>query len=50
LKSETWGTQFHENIDTQNDVILEKHRVSAFFETSLTSILQENKIESILIA
>ncbi|APC97189.1 cysteine hydrolase family protein [Francisella frigiditurris] len=50
LELNTWGTQFHEKIDIkENDHILIKHRISAFYNTDLESVLRANKIEEIII-
>lgn len=50
LELETWGTQFHEALDVQpHDTIITKHRISAFFGTSLEPILSANKIEHLII-
>ena len=51
LKLNSWATEFHEQIDVnENDIILTKHRVNAFYATPLDLILKNNKIESILVA
>jgi len=51
LKLNSWATEFHEQIDVkENDIILTKHRVSAFYGTPLDLILKNNKIDTILVA
>lgn len=51
LKLNSWATEFHEEIDVkENDVIVTKYRVNAFFGTSLDTILKNNKVDSILVA
>ncbi len=51
LKLNSWATEFHEEIGVKDsDVILTKHRVSAFYGTPLDLILKNNKIDSILVA
>ncbi len=51
LKLNSWATEFHEQIDVKDDdVILTKHRVNAFYGTPLDLILKNNKIDSILVA
>ena len=51
LKLGTWATEFHEKVDIKkNDIVIIKHRVSAFYQTQLEEILIANNIDSILIA
>ncbi len=46
-----WGTEFHEQLDVNtNDIVLVKHRVSAFYATPLDLILKNNNIDTVLIA
>lgn len=50
LQSNTWGTQFHDKLDKQaQDIVIEKHRISAFYSTPLEMYFKCNKIENILI-
>ena len=45
------GCDFHPELDVQpEDAIVTKHRVSAFYATSLEAILRANKIDRLLIA
>ncbi len=51
LKLSSWATEFHEKIDVnENDIIITKNRVNAFYGTPLDLILKNNKIDSILVA
>lgn len=51
LKLHSWATEFHEQIDVkEDDSILIKHRVSAFYGTSLDLILRNNKVDEIFMA
>src|SRR3990167_762086 len=51
LQLDTWGTEFHETIDYQpTDLVVTKHRVSAFYSTSLEAFLRAHHIENIIIA
>lgn len=51
LKLNTWATEFHKDLDVQSsDIIVIKHRVNAFFNTELDTILKERKIDSLYIA
>ncbi len=51
LKLNSWATEFHEQIDVkEDDIILTKYRVSAFYGTPLDLILKNNNIDSILVA
>ncbi len=46
----TWGIQCHNSVDIQpHDSIITKHRVSAFYGTSLDSILHVNQIQHLII-
>lgn len=46
-----WGTEFPANVaPLESDVILTKHRISAFFGTSLDAILRARGIEQVYIA
>lgn len=47
----TWGTEFYETLDRQpDDLIITKHRVSAFYATPLEVFLHANHIQNLLIA
>lgn len=47
----TWGAEFHPDIDKQNnDLIIVKHRVSAFYATSLEAFLRANSIDTLILA
>jgi nicotinamidase-related amidase len=51
LRLGEWGTQFHEQVAVQDtDIIITKHRVSAFYATPLDLILKNNGIDSIFVA
>jgi len=46
----TWGTEFHPDIDVQpQDHVLVKHRVSSFYNTDLECVLRAHRIEEIII-
>ena len=48
---DTWGTTFHPKLDVQpEDKIIIKHRVSAFYNTDLETILHANNIETLIIS
>ena len=50
LKLGTWATQFHADMDVQDqDIIITKHRVSALYGTDLEVILKSNNIEHVII-
>lgn len=50
FKLGTWSTEFHEKMDVQpQDHVIVKHRVSAFYNTDLETLLRANKIERIVI-
>lgn len=50
LQLNTWGTEFHEKLDFKKDnQVVIKHRVSAFYSTSLETLLRANKIENIIL-
>ncbi|AIT10174.1 isochorismatase [Candidatus Francisella endociliophora] len=50
LKLDTWATQFHADMDVQDqDIIITKHRVSALYGTDLEAILKYNNIEHVVI-
>ncbi len=51
LKSGEWSTQFHASIDYRDsDVTIQKQRVSAFYGTSLESMLRNLGVSSLFIA
>ncbi|MDD2913547.1 MAG: cysteine hydrolase family protein [Candidatus Pacebacteria bacterium] len=51
LKLNTWATDFYKEIDIkEEDIIIIKHRVSAFYSTSLDLVLKNNNIKSVIIA
>ncbi|MFQ5892172.1 MAG: cysteine hydrolase family protein [Candidatus Methanofastidiosia archaeon] len=46
----TWGSEIHPELEVHpEDLILEKTTYSAFFKTELEEILQEKKIENLLL-
>ena len=50
LQLNTWGTNFHDDIQKEeNDLTLVKHRVSAFYATSLEAFLNAQQIERLII-
>jgi len=50
LKQSEWGAQFVSTLDyQQDDVVIIKHRVSAFYGTDLDLILRANRIEHIIL-
>ncbi len=50
LNLQTWGTQFHEKLDVQNDdMIIVKPRVNPFYGTALDAVLRANRIEKLII-
>ncbi|HBM16242.1 MAG TPA: cysteine hydrolase [Lentisphaeria bacterium] len=51
LEEGRWGTMFHEDVKVlQEEIIVSKHRISAFYNTDLEVYLRANRIERILIA
>ncbi|OCH98811.1 isochorismatase [Legionella jamestowniensis] len=51
LKLGTWGTAFHEELAVlPHDIVITKHRVSAFYGTSLDVFLRTNQINTILLS
>lgn len=51
LQLNSWATEFHEELHIEKeDIIITKHRVSAFHQTPLQLILQNNNIKSIYVA
>lgn len=50
LRLGTWATQIHESLDKNDmDALVTKHRVGAFYRTSLEGILQKSGINRILL-
>lgn len=50
LQLNTWGTQFHDEIDVHSaDTIVIKHRISPFYSTSLQSILKAQHIDHVIV-
>lgn len=50
LQLNTWGTEFAKNLDVRDDdIILTKHRVSAFYATSLQAILTARRIQQVML-
>ncbi|MCF6767158.1 cysteine hydrolase [Thiotrichales bacterium 19S11-10] len=50
LELGTWGTEFHDYMDVQeDDYIITKHRISAFYNTDLECVLRANGIDEIII-
>jgi len=51
LKLFTWGTEFIETLDFQeDDTVITKHRVSSFYGTKLEPFLHAQKIDSLILA
>lgn len=48
-RENTWGSQFYELCPGEKDVIVTKHRYSAFIGTKLETVLHTYKIDTILI-
>jgi ureidoacrylate peracid hydrolase len=46
----TWGADFYEVRPEAGDIIVSKHRYSAFVDTDLPAVLRSNGIESIVLA
>lgn len=46
----TWGSKFYKLIPDEQDIIIEKHRYSAFIGTKLATVLRTLKIETLLTA
>ena len=50
LQLGTWATEVHESLNkTDEDFLVTKHRVSAFYATSLEAILRTLKVDTILL-
>src|SRR3989344_5489287 len=49
LKLNSWGTAFHEQVDVHDeDIVITKQRVNAFYGTPLDLILKNNSIDTLL--
>lgn len=46
----TWGAEFHEVEPAPGDIVVTKHRYSAFVDTELQAVLRSNSIENLLLA
>ena len=50
LQLNTWGTEFHEALDVKpEDLVIIKHRVSAFYSTSLEAFLRANQTQNLIL-
>lgn len=50
LQLGTWATEIHSSLDkTDTDFLVTKHRVSAFYATSLEAVLRTLKVDTILL-
>ena len=50
FKKNTWSTQFHSNLHIKDtDIVISKYRVSPFYGTNLKLILDDLKIDELLI-
>lgn len=49
-RKDTWGAEFYQLSPMDNDIIVVKHRYSAFINTRLDSILRTLEIETLLMA
>jgi nicotinamidase-related amidase len=50
LQLNTWGTEFDKNLDVrENDIVITKHRVSAFYATPLQAILTARQIQQVML-
>jgi len=51
LKLSSWGCEFHPDLAvTENDQVIVKHRVSAYYNTKLPDILKEKNIDTVVIS
>ena len=51
IEEGTWGAEFHKDVDARKDeIVVVKHRISAFYSTELEVYLRANAIERVLIA
>ncbi|HET8672926.1 MAG TPA: isochorismatase family cysteine hydrolase [Thermoleophilaceae bacterium] len=46
----TWGAEFYEVQPEPGDIVVTKHRYSAFVDTELQAVLRSNRIENLLLA
>jgi ureidoacrylate peracid hydrolase len=46
----SWGTEFYEITPQPEDIVVEKHRFSAFVNTRLDTVLRARKIETLVLA
>lgn len=49
-RADTWGSRFYEVTPSTGDIIVNKHRYSAFICTRLDSILRSQKIDTLVVA
>ena len=49
-ESGTWGGEFYQLSPLDNEVIIEKHRYSAFVGTDLDLVLRSNHIQTVIVA
>jgi nicotinamidase-related amidase len=50
LQLDTWGAELHQQLDIQpEDIIVTKHRVGAFYATSLPAILTAKQIQHLML-
>jgi ureidoacrylate peracid hydrolase len=50
LKLGEWGTEFHDDMDVRpEDKVIIKHRISAFYNTDLETVLRANGVETLYI-
>lgn len=52
LKENEWSTEIHRDIDIilDKDIVITKHRVSAFYNTKLEDILRNNQIKELFLS
>lgn len=48
-KKNSWGADFYKVAPKENDIVVEKHRYSAFIETELNMILKNLKCNSLIV-
>ncbi|WP_161949648.1 cysteine hydrolase family protein [Bacillus dakarensis] len=48
-KKNSWGADFYKVAPMENDIVVEKHRYSAFIETELNMILKNLKCKSLIV-
>jgi ureidoacrylate peracid hydrolase len=46
----TWGAEFYEIEPEPGDLVVTKHRYSAFVDTELKAVLRSNRVENLLLA